>query len=324
MTDQGVDGRALRYRVTAALLQAGEPLGLADLAAACDASPAALLPVLQALLGERLVVAIDRTDAAFMPVYCWRARWEALTQRQLQRTQRELVAAVGAVSRVLDAQLDVNGPPSVRFHRYVVERYRPPEGKRYLVFFQCSVRRPFSRSPSHASMRRAVRLATGLDPRHDAAGCPVHVVVLASKIGPVPYELEDLYPANVPSGGVKHMAQDAYDRVKPILAQRIADYMIAHAAHYERYASFTEGRYGEVMRAAKELAAQAVAGGTDLHIYPQEDGPQVVRMGTSVPRAYWARYWIQLYLEVVRWLPPDEQARAARRLERRGIEYARW
>lgn len=321
MVDQDAAARELRYRVTAALLQAGQPLALDDLAAMCGASEAAVLSVLRPLLGERLVLAVDRVGTSLTPVYCWRTRWEALTQRQLRSARHEIVAAVSAVPRVPDAQLDVHSPPSVSFCKYVVEQYRPPQGKRYLVFFQCSVRRPFSTSPSHASMRRAIRLATGTDPRHDAAGCPVHVVVLASKIGPVPYELEDLYPANVRGGGVKHMAQEAYDRVRPILAQRMAEYMVAHAAHYERYASFTEGRYGEVMRAAKKLAAQTAAGGTDLHIFPQEDGPRVVRTGTSAPRTYWACYWIQLYLEVVSWLPPRQQARAAQRLERHGVEY---
>jgi hypothetical protein len=313
--------RELLYRVTAALLQAGQPLSLDSLAASCGASPSELLPVLQMLLDERLIVAAGRPSAIATPLYCWHTRWKELSRRRLRDTRLAAIEAVGAVSRVPDAQLDVSGPPSRAFCRYLTEDYRPPQGKRYLVFLQCSVRRPFSSSPSHASMRRAIRLATGADPRHDTTACPVHVVVLASKIGPVPYELEDLYPANVRSGGVKHMAQEEYDRVKPVLARRLADYMVAHAAHYDRCAAFTEGRYGEVMRAAREVAAQAAASAAELHIFPREDGPKVIRMGGSVPRTYWARYWIQLYLEVVSWLPPREQARAGRRLERRGVVY---
>jgi hypothetical protein len=318
-----MDRRELRYRVTAALLRAGQPLGLDEVAAACGAPPAEVQSVLQKLLDERRVVAGNLVQAFPTPQYCWRERWEELSQRQLWDSQRDLAEAVGAFPRVPDAELDVMSAPSVAFWRHVVEQYRPPLGKRYLVFLQCSVRRPFSSSPSHASMRRAIRLATGADPRHDTAQCPVHVVVLASKIGPVPYELEDLYPASVRAGGVKHLAQDEYDRVKPVLAQRLAAYVVAHGARYERYAAFTDGRYGDVMRAAVALAGPQLPGVDRLHIFPQDDGPEVVRMGESVPRTYWARYWIQLYLEVVSWLPPREQARAARRLERRGVEY-RW
>ena len=315
--------RELRYRVTAALLQAGQPLSLGDVAAACGTCSAEVQPVLQKLLDERRVVAGYLVPALPAPQYCWRERWEELSQRQLRDSQHDLAEAVGAFPRVPDAELALMSAPSVAFCRYVVEQYCPPLGKRYLVFLQCSVRRPFSSSPSHASMRRAIRLATGVDPRHDAAQCPVHVVVLASKIGPVPYELEDLYPASARGGGVKHLAQAEYERVKPVLAQRLAAYLIAHGATYERHAAFTDGRYGDVMRAALALAGPQVPGVDRLHIFPQDDGPEVVRMGESVPRTYWARYWIQLYLEVVSWLGPHDQARAAQRLGRCGVEY-RW
>ena len=50
-------------------------------------------------------------------------------------------------------------------------------------------------------MRKAIETATGYNPRKHFEKCPVHVVVLASKIGPVLYELENVYPANVKGGG---------------------------------------------------------------------------------------------------------------------------
>ena len=59
-------------------------------------------------------------------------------------------------------------------------------------------------------MRRAIGVATGYDPAHDFVRCPVHVVVMASYVGPVPYELQDVYPANVRAGGVKHMGEEEY------------------------------------------------------------------------------------------------------------------
>ncbi|MHC4473744.1 MAG: DUF5591 domain-containing protein, partial [Planctomycetota bacterium] len=210
---------------------------------------------------------------------------------------------------------DIEGELISEFHEFVIRHYTPPEDKRLLVFFQCAVRRPFSKSPSHASMRRAVRVATGHDPARDRRECPVHVVVLASRIGAVPYELEDLYPANVRGGGVKEFSRELYARVKPVLARRIADYLVAHEDRYDRVASFTQGRYGEVVEEAAGLA------GVSFPVFPDPEGPTIVRMGKSVPKSYWERYWIQLYLEITSWLGPDERADAARRLGELNVEY---
>ncbi len=203
------------------------------------------------------------------------------------------------------------------FHDYVVNEYKPPRDKRFLVVLQCSVRRPFSSSPSHASMRRAIAAATGCDPSEDFEMCPVHVVVLASKIGPVPYELEDVYPANLRGGGVKHFNRDYYAHVKPILAERMAQYIIAHKDSYDRITTFTEGRYGEVMEEARKIAP------VDFLILPVADGPRIIQMGRSTPRKYWERYWIQLFLEIVSWLDADAQAGARARLDEMNVRYDR-
>jgi hypothetical protein len=167
-------------------------------------------------------------------------------------------------------------------------------------------------------MRRAIRAATGFDPRKDPA-CPVHVVVLASKIGPVPYELEDLYPANVRGGGVKHLDRETYARVKPVLAERMAQYILTYSERYERITSFTQGRYAEVLDHARALSAQQ--GGPTFNILPQGDGAIVTRMKQSRPHQYWARYWIQLYLEIVSWLTRERQRQAQARLNKLEVEY---
>jgi hypothetical protein len=168
-------------------------------------------------------------------------------------------------------------------------------------------------------MRRAIRVATGYDPRKDPA-CPVHVVVLASKIGPVPYELEDLYPANVRGGGVKHFGTETYERVKPLLAERMAQYILAYASHYEQIASFTQGRYADVLQLARNAAVQR--GSPTFTILPKADGPIVTRMNQSRPHQYWARYWIQLFLEIHGWLDPEQQRQAMARLEKLQVEYS--
>ncbi|KKL53251.1 hypothetical protein LCGC14_2277330, partial [marine sediment metagenome] len=131
----------------------------------------------------------------------------------------------------------------------------------------------------------------------------------------VPYELEDVYPANVGGGGVKHFKDDHYDRVKPILARRMADYLRAHAGSYDHFATFTHARYGDVMAEARRLA------GVDMAIFPDDAGPIVIDMAGSRPRTYWAKYWIQLCLEIIKWLPPAARKQARRRLRERQVHY---
>lgn len=301
-----------RYRVISTLLQAGEPLTAGEIAdrAALGEKPA--LAQLRKLVDEGVVVAGRLLPDGPAPQYCWAARWASRVERGASEARRKLQAVVAAEQPTLEIDSDA----VVAFNDFVLHEYKPPKDKRFCVFFQCSVRRPFSKSPSHGSMRRAVTVATGCEPRKDFDSCPVHVVVLASKIGPVPYELEDVYPANVGGGGVKHFGDEYYARVKPILARRLADYLTTHRRSYDRIATFTQGRYGEVMREARRLA------GRRFPVLPTPDGPTVSMMGESKPRTYWQKYWIQLYLEIVRWLKPAQRAEAARRLEKLKVKYA--
>ena len=44
-------------------------------------------------------------------------------------------------------------------------------------------------------------------------------------------------------------------------------------------------------------------------------------MNESKPHQYWARYWIQLYLEIVDWLDPEQQQQAQARLNKLQLEY---
>jgi hypothetical protein len=299
-----------RYLVTAELLRAAVPLSLDSLVRSGAEPRAAVLGAIWDLMEEGLVAEVEPEAGGEGPRYVWRARWRGEGGRLMPPERHEPIGAtrgpedVGIESETISA-----------FHEFVIGRYSPPADKRYLALFQCSVRRPFSKSPSHASMRRAVRLATGFDPAKEFHECPVHVVVLASRIGPVPYELEDFHPANVRGGGVKHLARDVYAGVRPVLVRRMADYLSVHGPHYESAAAFGDSRYGEVM------ADAAATAGTPLPIFPVEGGAVVKRIGTSTPRTYWQKAWIQLFLEIVSWFGPKERAAARERLAAAGVAY---
>ena len=310
-----MDRSEQRYRVTAALLQADRPLGPGEVAARCEMPVKHVTAVLAELVAAGQVVEGRLLGDGPARQYRWAARWAQEASRRAAGSREQLAAAVPTFEFLPEDKLAIDSAPVEAFHDYVIHRYVPPAGKEFLVFLQCSVRRPFSKSPSHASMKRAIRLAVGSDPAKDFEACPVHVVVLASRIGPVPYELEDVYPANVGGGGVKHFRDEHYGHVKPILARRMAEYIGAHGRSYRRIATFTDGRYGEVMRAAREIA------GLDFPVFPVPDGPRVLAMGKSTPRTYWQKYWIQLYLEVVRWLAGPQQAAAAERLRKLKVTY---
>jgi hypothetical protein len=301
---------AVRYLVTAELLRAAGPLPLGALLRVADRPRPAVMNALWDLIDEGLVLEVDGEGG---PDYVWRARWRGPRSR-LAKGERHPPTRDAPGDRPDD--LDIGSETIAAFHDFVIRRYSPPADKPWLALFQCSVRRPFSKSPSHASMRRAVEMATGFDPARRFHECPVHVVVLASRIGPVPYELEDFYPANVRGGGVKHFANDIYAEVRPVLVERMAEYLVAHGGLYERAAAFGDSRYGEVMAQAAERA------GVDLPIFPRADGPQITRLGETTPRTYWQKCWIQLTLEILDWLPPGDREAALARLEDAGVEYA--
>jgi hypothetical protein len=193
--------------------------------------------------------------------------------------------------------------PVLDFYQHVISEYTPPPDKDMLVFFQCSVSRPYSKSPSHGSMRKAIRLATSKDPKDDFEDCRCHVVVLSSVIGPVPYEMENVYPADEPGGGVKHMSPEDYHFAKPILAERMAAYLRRWHERYRVITTFTHDRYGEVMEEAKRLA------GLDFPVLPDMRGARI-RGGNQ----YWTKYWIQVFFELLKGMTEQEQAEAMERL----------
>lgn len=290
-----------RHLLTQQLLQADGPLTRVELARRAGLTATVAGRALRDLVDAGQVV---EADGGFR----WAARQRDDDARHGRTQRRALAADLAALEPRFGDDADVDDEPAARFHAYVTGDYRPPADKPWLLLVQCAVRRPFSSAPSHASIRRAVAAATGADPGTDPDSSPVHVVVLASRVGPVPYDLQDLYPASIRAEGVKRLSPADYGRVRPILVERMADYLRAHGDRYRRVVAFGEGRYGDILRAAAEASECA------FPVLPTADGRRLTRLGRSTPRKYWEKYWIQLFDELRAGLAVDEAVVADRRL----------
>jgi hypothetical protein len=298
-----------------ALLGAEEPLTAESLAEAAGLGMGEAREALESLARAGRVVAGRLVRDSPERLYRWADHWVRELERRTEAAREQLRTRVAEAGPWTPLPPEPSGPAAGAFAEYVCTEYRPPEDKRLLVILQCSVRRPFSSSPSHASMRRAISVATGLDPAHEFARCPVHVVVLASRIGPVPYELESIHPASVSCGGVKALSPDEYLRIEPVLAERFARYLTVQRAAYDHVATFTEGRYAEVIAHASELS------GTPVTLLPREPGPLILRRGRTRPRKYWEQRWLQLTLALLEWLRPEAQPAAQARLAAEDLEW---
>jgi len=297
-----------RHRITSQLLQASEPLDLAALAEASHLSIAEARAALEDLVREGLVIVGQLMPGRSAPVFRWAARWREEADLRSRVPKEQFSERMALLEQRYGANFDICDEAAQAFHSYVIDEYAPPQDKRWLVFAQCSVRRPFSSSPSHASIRRAIDTATGFDPAADMARCPVHVVVLASRVGPAPYDLQDEYPACVRSGGVKDFGGEMYARYRPVLIDRMVDYLRAHGECYEHVAGFGDGRYGDILRATGERVDNP------FPVFPAASSPRLVKIGKSRPRKYWEKYWIQLYMAILEWLDEVDRIQADERL----------
>ena len=285
------------------LQRLGKPLAIEDLGTPIEDVRDGLLT----LLANREVVLGPLLDDPTVMAACW---WEPWCDRQAARLDAERAALEQVVRRESESRdADPRSPAAEAFQDHLVRVFSPPRGKRILAIFQDAVRRPYSSAPSHASLRQAVRFATGYDPSHDLFCCPVHVIVLASHLGPVPYELEDLWPASCRSIGVKRLSDALFAERLPLLADRLGGYLEQHASAYDTIVAFAQGRYGEVVRAS----------GFDGPVYPEPGGEQVVRVGEKAPHTYWQKGWIQLYRGIVQGLEPWLREAAQRRLRTAGV-----
>lgn len=80
-------------------------------------------------------------------------------------------------------------PEVKRWHKRIMDGYRPPEGVGLAVLLPCSARKPYSKSKSHMAYRAAIKAGAG------SKRGMVHELIMTSPLGLVPRELEKIYPA---------------------------------------------------------------------------------------------------------------------------------
>lgn len=163
---------------------------------ACRAVPAEPLEehALHALLEEVDRVRSSARDGRLRELVEARLTAEPLLAEILRYADRHLgplleertpVAAEGIRGYVL--RESQRRPEVRRFRARLLERYRPPAGKRCLLLVPCSRTKPYRSSRSHRRFQRALEGLPNLE--------QVHVVSVTSPLGVVPRELEDTYPA---------------------------------------------------------------------------------------------------------------------------------
>jgi archaeosine synthase len=101
--------------------------------------------------------------------------------------QEEHAPVVGSGVRPYGTKEAQYRPEMERYRRRFLTRYRPPPGKELLLLVPCSKTKPYSRSPSHRRILRAIS--------EDGPSPGIHVVSLTSPLGVVPQELEGVFPA---------------------------------------------------------------------------------------------------------------------------------
>jgi archaeosine synthase len=112
---------------------------------------------------------------------------------------------------------------------YINRWYKPPEGKSIVLFLPCSFKKPYSESETHRAIISVLRRLS--------ARTKVHEVML-SNAGVIPREFEDYYPFNAYDWDEKLETKEIKERYTKVTADRIKNYLKAHASYYDRVACY--------------------------------------------------------------------------------------
>ena len=124
----------------------------------------------------------------------------------------------------------------------ILENFIPIK-KKILLFVQCSKIKPYSNSPSHKYIRKAITELTGFDPYDFPEKNPIQIIVISSLIGPVPYENESDYIPSHYNLSVNKITRDQFKEIEPILVDRISNFLLKIKDNYEDIIFFVKNNY---------------------------------------------------------------------------------
>ena len=159
---------------------------------------------------------------------------------------------------------DVNKKEIQDYYKSILKDFKPNK-KKILLFVQCSKVKPYSNSPSHRYIRKAIKELTGYDPYEFPEKNPIQIIVISSLIGPVPYEREtDFIPSHY-NFSVNRITKDQYNVIEPILINRISKFLLKIKDNYEHIIFFAKNNYRTICEKVREETK------VDFIITPRKD-----------------------------------------------------
>jgi len=127
-----------------------------------------------------------------------------------------------------------------------------PIQKKILLFVQCSKIKPYSNSPSHKYIRKAITELTGFDPYDFPEKNPIQIIVISSLIGPVPYENESDYIPSHYNLSVNKLSKVQFKEIEPILIERISNFLSKISDNYDEIIFFVKNNYRIICEKVKK------------------------------------------------------------------------
>ncbi len=159
---------------------------------------------------------------------------------------------------------------------YLARWYRPPPGKRTLLFLPCTFTKPYSRSKTHQAI-------LGVLEEEELRG-KVHEVML-SNAGVVPREFEARYPFAHYDWEERRETPEIGERYREVTRQRIEAYLTAHRDEYDTIACYLKpdaDSHHALAAACKNLDLSLVALLTDETYNRMRDGARVLQSSEAL------------------------------------------
>ena len=141
-----------------------------------------------------------------------------------------------------DNYKDVFSEEIEKYYKCILRKFKPKK-KKILLFVQCSKIKPYSNSPSHKYIRKAITELTGFDPYDFPEKNPIQIIVISSLIGPVPYENESDYIPSHYNLSVNRIAKEQFREIEPILVNRISNFLLKIKDNYQDIIFFVKNNY---------------------------------------------------------------------------------